>query len=86
MSINNDALKEILLEDFKRYLRWSFKQKYNSKIILKDFHHQVCDALIKVYIGEIKNLIINMPPRSGKTEILNTFSEWTLTKHPNSKT
>lgn len=85
MSINNDALKEILLEDFKRYLRWSFKQKYNSKIILKDFHHQVCDALIKVYIGEIKNLIINMPPRSGKTEILNTFSEWTLTKHPNSK-
>ena len=41
--------------------------------------------LVKVYQGEIQNLIINMPPRSGKTEILNTFCEWTLTKHPESK-
>lgn len=85
MSINKTALREILLQDFIRYLRWSFKHKYNTKIILKPFHIKVCKALIRVYQGDIKNLIINMPPRSGKTEILNTFSEWTLTKHPNSK-
>lgn len=85
MSINKTALREILLQDFIRYLRWSFKTKYNSKIILMPFHIKVCKALIKVYTGEIKNLIVNMPPRCGKTEILNTFSEWTLTKHPNSK-
>ena len=26
-----------------------------------------------------------MPPRSGKTEIINTFIEWSITKHPKSK-
>lgn len=85
MSINQNALKEILLQDFIRYLRWSFKTKYNSKIILTHKHIDVCRALINVYLYEIKNLIINMPPRSGKTEIVNTFIEWTLTKHPSSK-
>lgn len=85
MSINEIALKEILLQDFIRYLRWSFKIKYNSKIILTDSHIEICKHLIKVYKGEIKKLVINMPPRSGKTEIVNTFIEWSMTKHPNSK-
>ena len=85
MSINQFALKEILLEDFIRYLRWSFKTKYNSKIILTDSHIRICKHLVEVYKGNIKKLVINMPPRSGKTEIVNTFIEWTITKHPQSK-
>lgn len=85
MSINKSVLREILLEDFTRYLKWSFKTKHNTKIILKEFHIDICKSLVKVYSGDIKNLVINMPPRSGKTEIVNTFIEWTLTKHPNSK-
>lgn len=85
MSINQFALKEILLEDFIRYLRWSFKTKYNSKIILTDSHIKICKHLVEVYKGNIKKLVINMPPRSGKTEIVNTFIEWTITKHPQSK-
>ena len=85
MSINQIALREILLEDFIRYLRWSFKTKYNSKIILTDSHIRICKHLVEVYKGNIKKLVINMPPRSGKTEIVNTFIEWTITKHPQSK-
>ena len=85
MSINLTALREILLQDFIRYLRWSFKTKYNSKIILTTSHVQICKKLISVYEGNTKKLIINMPPRSGKTEIVNTFIEWTITKHPQSK-
>ena len=85
MSINPYALKEILLQDFIRYLRWSFKTKYNSKIILTESHIKICKHLIQVYQGNIKKLIINMPPRSGKTEIINTFIEWSITKHPQSK-
>lgn len=85
MSINQQALKLILLEDFKRYLKWSFKTKYNSKIIITKEHEKVIKALIKVYLGETKKLVINLPPRFGKTEIVNTFVEWTLTKHPEAK-
>lgn len=85
MSINPLALKEILLQDFIRYLRWSFKKKYNTKIILTESHIEVCKGLIRVYTGKSKKLIINLPPRFGKTEIVNTFIEWTITKHPESK-
>lgn len=83
--MNKAVLKEILLQDFIRYLRWSFKVKYKKKIILKPFHLTICNHLIDIYNGKIRNLIINIPPRGGKTEILNTFLEWTLTKHPNSQ-
>lgn len=85
MSINQEALREVLLQSFIHYLRWSFKQKYNSKIILTQSHIKICKALISVYTRDIENLVINMPPRSGKTEIVNTFIEWTLTCHPASK-
>ena len=85
MSINPTALREILLQDFIRYLRWTFKTKYNSKIILGESHIKVCNALTNVYLGKSKKLVINMPPRSGKTEIVNSFIEWTITKHPQSK-
>ena len=40
MSINPQVLKEILLQDFIRYLRWSFKTKYNSKIILEKISYK----------------------------------------------
>lgn len=83
--MNIEALKLVLLEDFKRYLRWSFKTKTGTKFIFTKDHHKVCNALMRVYLGEIQNLIINMPPRSGKTEILNAFTEWTITKHPRAK-
>lgn len=85
MSINPIALKEILLQDFTRYLRWSFKTKYNSKVILTESHIKICKHLIQAYLGNIKKLVINMPPRSGKTEIVNTFIEWSITKHPKAK-
>lgn len=38
----------------------------------------VCRALTKVFNGETKRLIINIPPRYGKTEILIHFIAWSL--------
>lgn len=37
--------------------------------IVDDMHLQIQDALQKVERGEIQNLLINMPPRYGKTEM-----------------
>ena len=37
---------------------------------IESWHHRaISDALAKVVSGEIKNLLINMPPRYGKTEM-----------------
>lgn len=39
-------------------------------------------ALTKVFRGETKRLIINVPPRYGKTEMLIHFTAWSLAHYP----
>lgn len=46
----------------------------------------ICDALERVYRGECKRLIINIPPRSLKTEIVSkAFPVWALGNKPSIK-
>jgi hypothetical protein len=55
--------------------------QYEKKIQLDDNWHikAICDKLERVYSGDIKRLIINIPPRSLKTEIVSkAFPIWCL--------
>jgi len=46
-------------------------------------HRLICDALMRVYRGECKRLIINIPPRYSKTEIaVVNFIAWCFGKVP----
>ena len=58
-----------LRTDLLEYSRYIFKQRRGMDLLHADHHKIVCDALEKVFIGDIKRLIINIPPRSGKTEL-----------------
>jgi len=43
------------------------------------FHPVICNALERVVLGKTKRLIINIPPRSGKTEIaVKNFMAWCM--------
>ena len=44
----------------------------------------ICKALVKVMKGETTRLIINVPPRYGKTEILIHFVAWAMAQYPDS--
>lgn len=56
-----------------------------SQPICRESHYiTVCKALTKVFRGEIKRLIINLPPRYGKTELLIHFIAWCLARYPDS--
>jgi len=44
----------------------------------------ICRELEKVFDGETKRLIINVPPRYGKTELLIHFVAWALAQYPDS--
>lgn len=44
----------------------------------------ICNELESVFDGDIQNLIINVPPRYGKTEILIHFVAWALAQYPDS--
>lgn len=44
----------------------------------------ICRALMRVFNGECNRLIINVPPRYGKTELLIHFVAWAMANHPDS--
>jgi predicted phage terminase large subunit-like protein len=62
--------------------------KSRKGVDLKHNWHQdkICEALEKVVIGRVKRLIINIPPRSGKTEIaVINFMAWAMGNFPDSE-
>lgn len=55
---------------------------------MKPNHHQVqiCNALERVVLGQISRLVINVPPRSGKTELaVINFIAWAMGLYPDSE-
>ena len=54
---------------------------------VENWHHQViCEHLEKVVIGDIKRLIINIPPRYSKTELaVINFIAWCIGNFPDSE-
>lgn len=63
-------LKLDLLVSLELYTKVMFKAQYNRSFAISDHHRQLFDKLQQVVDGKIKRLIINMPPRYSKTEIV----------------
>lgn len=57
------------LRSFLFQTRYMFRHMYHSKFIVAEHHRKIAEALEKVLSGEITRLIINVPPRFGKTEL-----------------
>lgn len=62
------VLRHLVLHDHLSFLRWSMKERLGFKIEVAKFHHVLCDTIDRVISGEIKRLIINIPPGFTKTE------------------
>ncbi|EMD0876080.1 terminase, partial [Acinetobacter baumannii] len=70
-------------EDLYFFTRYMFKERRGYKWMQNWHHLEICEALMKVYRGEIKRLIINVPPRYSKTEIaVINFMAWCFGKNP----
>lgn len=64
----------------------SFLCYSNPKYQLQWFHRVIADACQKLFEGEIKNLMIFVPPQHGKSEIVSrNFPAWALGRDPNLK-
>ena len=78
--------KAKLLNDFGFFVRYFFKSQYNKRFMVAGHHGKIIEALMKVARGETKRLIINIPPRYGKTEIgIKMFVAWCLANSPAAK-
>ncbi|OTG87222.1 phage terminase large subunit [Acinetobacter sp. ANC 3832] len=73
-------------EDLYFFSRYMFKERRKFKWLANWHHRVVCDALMKVFSGETKRLIINIPPRYSKTELaVINFMAWCFGKVPDSE-
>lgn len=79
--------KKGLLEDsFFWFSRFALKQRTGVRFVLGRHHKLVCQTLERVYRGEIKRLLINIPPGYSKTELaVVDFISWCLAKRPQSR-
>jgi len=78
--------KRKLEKDLYEYLLWMFNEIKGEEFLENWHHRKIANALMKVYRGEITYLIINLPPRYTKTElVIKAFVSWCLAKNPSCK-
>jgi predicted phage terminase large subunit-like protein len=69
--------------DLLAFTKTIFKARKNIDFIENWHHAKICAALERVFIGETKRLIINIPPRYSKTEIaVLNFISWAMGNIP----
>jgi predicted phage terminase large subunit-like protein len=58
-----------LQTDLLAFTKYFFRELRDEEFYVSEHHHTIVDTLKRVESGEITNLLINMPPRYGKTEL-----------------
>jgi len=80
------AAAEMARQDLYFYSRWMFLQRRGFHWRRAAHHKVICDALMRVFRGECKRLIINIPPRYSKTELaVSVFVSWAMGKVPDAE-
>lgn len=80
------AAAALAREDLYFFSRWMFLQRKGFAWQRAQHHAAVCAALERVFRGECKRLIINIPPRYSKTELaVINFMGWALGRVPDAE-
>jgi predicted phage terminase large subunit-like protein len=80
------AAAQMAQADLYFFTRWMFFQRRGYKWLRGTHHKPICDALMRVFNGECKRLIINVPPRYSKTEIaVVNFIAWAFGRVPDAE-
>lgn len=80
------AMNTLAQVDFYTFVRWMFLRRKGFKWTRAAHHKIICEALMRVFRGEVSRLIINIPPRYSKTEIaVVNWIAWCLGKVPDAE-
>lgn len=75
-----------LRTDLLAFTQHMFKARKSADFKVAPHHVAVCNALERVVIGKTRRLVINIPPRSGKTELaVKNFLAWCMGNFPDSE-
>lgn len=81
----NSSQRIALCSDFLSFTRY-VSERGGRKFFVNWHHRVITDTLMKVVRGEIKRLIINIPPRYSKSELtVVNFIPWCLGLYPDSE-
>ena len=71
-----------LRQNFRLFVKSFFWFHERTDFILSRHHETIIDALIDVYEGKTTKLLINVPPRYSKTElVIKLFPAWAYTRN-----
>ena len=77
------VIRDFCFRDLYTFTRWMFRERRGYQWLQARHHALICDALERVFNGETKRLIINIPPRYSKTEIaVVNFIAWAMGRVP----
>lgn len=80
------VLTKRLLCDFGFFTRYFFRHHNGRKFTVAGHHQRMFEALARVAAGQCKRLVLNVPPRAGKTEIaVKMFLAWCLANNNRAK-
>lgn len=69
-------------ENFMFFIAYCFKYIYKVDFIFYEFHKNLVDILLR--LPQEKRVIINAPPRIGKTELVKHYIAWRFLNDPSS--
>lgn len=80
------VLAKLCREDLYAYACWIFHARRGTRWLHAPHHPLICDALMRVFNGECKRLIINIPPRYSKSSLaVMYFITWSLGRAPDAE-
>lgn len=68
-----EVLNEYLMGDFQEFSKFCFKLMTGTKLLHVDYYVVLFDAIQKLIDQESTRMIINIPPRAGKTLLISIF-------------
>ena len=77
------AIRDACERDFLAFVALMFRARTGMTFRVNRHHEQIADALMSVYRGDVRNLLINTPPGSSKTELaVIAFMAWCFARDP----
>lgn len=64
------AFAEIIKYDFRKFIQFAFKVRSGGNFLFQPHHDIIIDTLQKVIDGDISRLILVIPPRHSKSELV----------------
>ena len=81
-----NAALQVLGSSFEQFIRFFHWYMYHQDFIFRPFHMEIIHKLEDIAFGRNKkrNLMINLPPRFGKSSIMKYFCAWSYMLNPSS--